>query len=82
MDSAGSSAVSSAGLAWATGLAGVAGFETLTFAPIDRRLIEVSMLSADERTWVDDYHAKVLEVVGPRLESEVLAWLEAQCAPL
>ena len=34
------------------------GFETLTFAPIDRNLIETAMLSADERRWVDDYHAR------------------------
>lgn len=58
------------------------GFETLTFAPIDRRLIEGSMLTPDESAWVDAYHARVLEVVGPQLEGEALAWLEAQCAPL
>ncbi|RJF93334.1 aminopeptidase P family protein [Sphingomonas cavernae] len=60
----------------------VLGFETLTFAPIERRLIDVSMLSAVERQWVDDYHAKVLEIVGPQLEGADRAWLEAQCAPL
>ncbi|WP_129791931.1 aminopeptidase P family protein [Sphingosinicella sp. CPCC 101087] len=58
------------------------GFETLTFAPIDRALIETGMLSPGERNWIDRYHAKVLEVVGPQLEGEVRAWLEAQCAPL
>ncbi len=57
-------------------------FETLTFAPIDRRLIDTEMLSADERRWVDDYHAKALEVVGPQLEREALDWLREQCAPL
>ena len=44
------------------------GFETLTFAPIDRSLIETALLTADERRWVDDYHARVLEVVGPQLD--------------
>ena len=58
------------------------GFETLTFAPIDRNLIEVSMLSPGERTWVDDYHAQVLRIVGPQLDGEAKAWLEAACAPL
>ncbi|TMJ17384.1 MAG: aminopeptidase P family protein [Alphaproteobacteria bacterium] len=58
------------------------GFETLTFAPIDRNLIEPAMLSGDERRWVDDYHAEVLRVVGPQLEGEARAWLDAQCAPL
>jgi Xaa-Pro aminopeptidase len=58
------------------------GFETLTFAPIDRNLIEAAMLSAEEREWLNAYHAKVLEVVGPQLEGEAKAWLEAGCAPL
>ncbi len=60
----------------------VLGFETLTFAPIDRQLIETDMLSAAERQWVDDYHARVLAIVGPQLEGEAKAWLEASCAPL
>jgi Xaa-Pro aminopeptidase len=58
------------------------GFETLTFAPIDRNLIETDLLSADERRWVDDYHADVLRIVGPQLEGEAKAWLEVGCAPL
>lgn len=58
------------------------GFETLTFAPIDRTLIAVSMLSADERRWVDAYHADVLRIVGPQLEGEAKAWLEEACSPL
>jgi Xaa-Pro aminopeptidase len=60
----------------------VLGFETLTFAPIDRNLIDLSLLTDAERQWVDDYHAKVLEIVGPQLEGEAKAWLEAGCAPL
>jgi Xaa-Pro aminopeptidase len=58
------------------------GFETLTFAPIDRTLIEVGMLSREERDWLNAYHARVLEVVGPQLDGEARAWLEAGCAPL
>lgn len=59
------------------------GFETLTLAPIDRRLIVVEMLTAQERAAMDAYHARVLEVVGPRIEqADVRAWLEAACAPL
>src|SRR6478672_10233994 len=60
----------------------VLGFETLTFAPIDRKLIEVGMLSPAERQWMDDYHRQVLAVVGPQLAGEDKAWLEAACAPL
>ena len=58
------------------------GFETLTLAPIDRRLIVVERLSAEERAWLDAYHARVLAVVGPQVEPEVRAWLESACAPL
>jgi Xaa-Pro aminopeptidase len=58
------------------------GFETLTFAPIDRRLIVTEMLSADERAWVDEYHAEVVRRIGPGLGAEERAWLEEQCAPL
>jgi Xaa-Pro aminopeptidase len=57
-------------------------FETLTFAPIDRTVIERAMLTAEERAWLDDYHSRVLEIVGPQVEGEVLEWLEMSCAPL
>jgi Xaa-Pro aminopeptidase len=58
------------------------GFETLTLAPIDRRLIVVEMLTESERAWLNDYHAKVLAEIGPRVEADVRAWLEAATAPL
>jgi Xaa-Pro aminopeptidase len=58
------------------------GFETLTFAPIDRRLIVTDMLGPDERDWLDAYHAKVWEMVGPQLDGEARSWLEEQCRPL
>ncbi|MDB5668377.1 MAG: aminopeptidase family protein, partial [Alphaproteobacteria bacterium] len=58
------------------------GFETLTWAPIDRSLIDTEMLTAEERQWLDAYHARVLEIVGPQLEGEAKAWLEGACEPL
>jgi Xaa-Pro aminopeptidase len=58
------------------------GFETLTFAPIDRSLIEVALLSDEERRWVDDYHARVIDIVGPQLSGDARTWLEEQCRPL
>jgi Xaa-Pro aminopeptidase len=58
------------------------GFETLTFAPIERRLIDIEMLGDGERAWIDAYHVRVLEIVGPQLDSDARAWLEEQCAPL
>ena len=42
------------------------GFETLTFAPIDRRLIEVSMLDPEELVWLNCYHAHVLAKIGAK----------------
>jgi len=58
------------------------GFETLTFAPIDKTMIEPGLLSADERAWLDGYHTQVLNIVGPQLEGAAKAWLEEACAPL
>ncbi len=58
------------------------GFETLTLAPIDRRLIVVEMLTEAELSWLNSYHAKVLAEIGPRVEADVRAWLEAATAPL
>jgi Xaa-Pro aminopeptidase len=58
------------------------GFETLTFVPIDKRLIDAKMLSDRELKWLNDYHAEVLALIGPQLEGEDKAWLERQCAPL
>ena len=37
------------------------GFETLTLAPIDRRLVVPELLSAEELAWLDAYHARVAE---------------------
>ncbi len=58
------------------------GFETLTFAPIDRNAIAVDLLDEGERAWVDAYHAQVLDVVAPQLEGDSLVWLKTACAPL
>src|SRR5690606_2872016 len=57
------------------------GFETLTLAPFDRRLIKVHMLTRDELHWLDQYHARVLAEIGPMLDGDTLAWLEKACAP-
>jgi len=58
------------------------GFEQLTFAPIDRKLIAVEMLTPDERAYVDAYHAETLAKVGPLMDGEALDWLKRACAPL
>lgn len=58
------------------------GFETLTFVPLDRKLIERDLLTEGEIAWVDAYHAKVRALLAPRLSGEDLAWLERETAPL
>jgi Xaa-Pro aminopeptidase len=58
------------------------GFETLTFAPIDKSLIKAEMLSDGERAWLNAYHAKVFAKIGPQLSGADLDWLKDQCAPL
>ena len=58
------------------------GFEPLTLAPIDRRLIVTGLLTREELQQMDAYHARVLAVIGPQLEGPARAWLEEVCAPL
>lgn len=58
------------------------GFETLTFAPIDRALVDVALLTEAEIAWWNAYHARVRDVVGGQLEGAARDWLEAACAPL
>ncbi|HWI85988.1 MAG TPA: aminopeptidase P family protein [Sphingomonas sp.] len=58
------------------------GFRTLTFAPLDRRLIDLNLLSPDERAWVDAYHAQVAAIVGPQLDGAAADWLRAETTPL
>lgn len=57
-------------------------FETLTWVPIDRRLIVAEMLSQPERAWLDAYHAGVLDRIGPLVGPAARAWLSTACAPL
>jgi len=58
------------------------GFETLTLAPIARDLIVKPLLTKDELAWLNTYHARVWEKIGPQLDGEAKAWLEAATKPL
>jgi Xaa-Pro aminopeptidase len=58
------------------------GFETLTFAPIDRRLVEPALMSADELAWLDDYHAGVAETLSGLVDADTRRWLEAATKPI
>jgi Xaa-Pro aminopeptidase len=56
-------------------------FETLTWCPIDRRLVLAELLTAEERDWLNAYHANVREKISPLLSDEaVLAWLDQATA--
>ena len=57
-------------------------FSTLTFAPIDRRLIVSSLLDASECAWIDSYHAEVAALLTPVVDAETGVWLAAATAPL
>jgi Xaa-Pro aminopeptidase len=58
------------------------GFEFLTLAPYDRRLINEILLTDEEREQVNAYHARVLDEIGPALDAAERAWLEEACEPL
>jgi Xaa-Pro aminopeptidase len=57
-------------------------FETITLAPIDRRLIDVRLMTPDEIAWLDSYHARVAETIGPLVDKETATWLRAATRPL
>jgi Xaa-Pro aminopeptidase len=57
-------------------------FETLTFAPIDRNLIDTKLLTREELQWLDAYHAKVLSEIGSKMEGASADWMKWACAPL
>jgi len=57
-------------------------FETLTLAPIDRRLIAREMLTLEETAWLDAYHARVLDALSPLLDDETRGGLAAAAHPL
>jgi Xaa-Pro aminopeptidase len=58
------------------------GFETLTLAPLDKKLIVPGLLTEQEWLWIDRYHARVLAEVGPLLGEDDRAWLAEACKPL
>ena len=51
-------------------------------APIDRRLVEPAMMSAEEIAWLDAYHARVRDALAPIVDAPTREWLIAATAPL
>jgi Xaa-Pro aminopeptidase len=58
------------------------GFETLTFAPVDLRLVDAKLMTPDEIGWLDAYHAQVREKIGGQLDPNDRNWLDQATAPL
>jgi len=58
------------------------GFETVTLAPIDRDLVATGLLTQAERDWLNAYHARVRAALGPKLDGDCRAWLDAVTAPI
>ena len=57
-------------------------FETLTLVPLDRRLIDLSLLSQDEQDWIDQYHRDTIDLLGSHIDAATADWLASACAPL
>ena len=57
-------------------------FETLTLAPIDQRVIDVTLLNAEEILWLDNYHARVERALSPLVDAATKPWLEKATRPL
>jgi len=57
-------------------------FETLTLAPFDRRLLNPALMTRQELDWLNAYHLRVLQTIGPALGPAERDWLAAACAPL
>ena len=58
------------------------GFETLTLCHIDTSCLDVSLLTADERAWLNAYNARVFSTLSPRLPQEVAQWLYSRTRPV
>jgi len=57
-------------------------FETITWCPIDTRLIEPRLLEPHEQKWLNTYHREVVRVLSPHLEKDERRWLRDRCTPV
>lgn len=51
-------------------------FENITWTPMDKRLINLSLMTQDEIDWLNQYHANVFEKLSPHLDGDALEWLK------
>jgi Xaa-Pro aminopeptidase len=56
-------------------------FETITLAPIDKTLIDFSLLNNEEKSWLDSYHQHVFKTIAPHLDPDQKIWLKQKTAP-
>ncbi|KAF8632157.1 hypothetical protein AX17_004898 [Amanita inopinata Kibby_2008] len=63
---------------------GYLGFEHVTMCPIHKKLVEAALLTAEEKKWLNNYHAEIWEKVSPLLQNDqrALEWLRRECSPL
>ena len=57
-------------------------FESLTYCPIQTKMVKAELLSADELAFLNAYHAKCFELVSPLVEGAALEWLKENTQPL
>ncbi len=57
-------------------------FETLTLFPIDRNLLDMELLTEQEKNWLNTYHRQVFEKLSPHLEAAEVEWMQEQCREL
>jgi len=57
-------------------------FETLTLCPFDTTVLDLSLLTAEEKTWINQYHQTVYERISPLLNDEEKTWLKKKCAAI
>ncbi|MBK7223842.1 MAG: M24 family metallopeptidase C-terminal domain-containing protein [Saprospiraceae bacterium] len=62
-----------------TQMAGYLDFETVSFMPFDKELIDESILDAGEKAWINRYHTTVYEKLSIGLDEEHKAWLKNKC---
>jgi len=71
---------------WPDGLTGrdieMLSFETLTYVPIDRRMIDASLLSAADRAWLNAYHAETAKRLEREVSRDAALWLKQATAPI
>jgi Xaa-Pro aminopeptidase len=57
-------------------------FETLTLVPFDTRLLDTTLMDANETQWLNGYHQRVLQTIGPMLSGAESDWLEQATQPV